>query len=82
MLNNVPINLLGLNPRRLLTALFMLTHPIGILSLVRTVIVTFFPVALLTPASITLETPVILENLPVRISVPRLAAVLSIISAL
>lgn len=76
------MNLLELNPRKLLTALLILTHPIGIESLDRTVIVTLFPVALLTPASMTFETPVILENLSVRISVPRFAAVLSMMSAL
>lgn len=72
------MKVVGLKGVRLLGFLLRLISPIGILSLCRMVMMTLFPVALLSPSSMTLAMLMILENMCVRARLPRFAAVLSI----
>lgn len=74
--------MLGLKGVRLLGFLFSFISPIGMFSLPRMVIMTFFPVALLSPARIILAILMILSKIWVRVRLPRLAAVLSMSSIL
>lgn len=73
---------LGLKGVKLLGFLFRLMSPIGMLSLPRMSTMTLFPVELLSPESIILATLTVLVNIPVRVTLPRLAAVLSMSSIL
>ncbi len=76
--NSDSMNLCPPNIPKLLTFLFTFINPTGIPNRLITFIIIFFPVALLNPATVSVETLAVSVNLPVRRKVPRFAELLSI----